>query len=325
MKKQTRRFIDTLAAAMTGAACLLAAACAHAQSFPEQRVTLVVPYGAGGVTDVIARLLAQNMEGVWKQAMVVENRPGAGSMVGNAYVARAKPDGYTLLFNGNSVYTAKIFTKDVPYDSADLKPLVQLVSTSYLMVTTPETQVKTLPDMIALMKARPRQINYGTVPFSSLDLDYAIFQQRAGVEMTGVPFNGAVPLVSALLRNDVQFAITVPASVMAQVADGKLVPLAVTGARRDPRLPNVPATRELGYAVDAGFGFGVIIPSKAPENIAAKIGGDIAPIVLSAAFGSRMRELGYEVPAQPLRWAEGMQAETNAYVDIAQRMGVKPQ
>jgi tripartite-type tricarboxylate transporter receptor subunit TctC len=316
-----RNVVASLAA---GLAFACAAGQGLAQSFPAGPIKLVVPYAPGGPTDTVGRIVAQGVEQLWKQPVVVENQPGAGSMIGNGNVARAKPDGYTWLFNGNAVYTSKLFIKDVPFDSADLRPLVQAVTTSFILVTTPQTGVKTLADFIKLAKAKPRALNYGTVQFQSPDLDHTLFQQRAGIEMTAIYYNGGAQITTALARNEIQFNIAVPQGVMPLIAEGKLVALAVTQATRSPRMPDIPSTRELGFGYDAGLGFGVIIPTKVPDDVARKIASDVEKVVLAPEFGARMRGFGYDIPPQPAQWERELKLEIDTYTEVARKMGMQP-
>jgi tripartite-type tricarboxylate transporter receptor subunit TctC len=304
--------------------CLLGTS-AHAQNYPTQRVTLVVPFAAGGPTDVVGRTVGAAMEQLWKQPFIIENKPGAGGHVGTEFVSRAKPDGYTLLFNGNGPRTAKFFMKDIPYNPSDLRAVVKMAGSQYVLVVHPSVPASNLQELIALAKAKPKSINYGTFALTTYEFDYQRFQQAAGVEMTPVSYNSAAPTMTALLRNEIQFYFGIQGSILAMVNEGKMKPIAMLGAARANDYPNVPTAREQGLDFQAGFGFGILVHSKTPEDLVQKIGRDIAGVLKTPAVADKLKSMGYDVPPSPLDWPKELDVELKAYEEIAQRLGIKPQ
>lgn len=320
MKRSIRTFALVAASLLSGTV--------FAQSFPNQRVTLVVPVPAGGPYDVIARVLASGLEQSWKQTVIVENRVGAGGLLGSAAVAQARPDGHTLLVHTGSVMSAtKLFVAAPPLDpERDLRPLTNIFMSPYIVTTNPNVPAKTLAEFVSYAKQRPGALNYATTPFTGFDLDVLNFLEKAGVQMNPIPFPGAAPSVLALVRNDVQmwFASTIAAG--AQLKEGKLTPLAVTSATRYGALPAVPTLRELGIDYVAGFGAGLLAPAQLPDDVAERIARDAAAVAQSPAVAGRIRELGFEVVTNsPRQWAQEIQAEKTTYARFAAQKGIKPQ
>jgi len=309
----------------TMVAAIGAVASASAQTFPTKAVTLVVPFAPGGPTDGVARALAPLMEQAWKQPFVVENRPGAGGVVGTEFVARANPDGYTILFNGNGVHTAKIFSKTLPYEPNDLRAIVELAGSDYIIVTHPSIPAKNLMELVTWLKEKGKSVNAGSIPLTAYDLDYHVFNRTTGTSSTIVPYNGAAPIVTAILRNDVNWYFAVPVSVVQHLESKALNPIAITGTRRLARFPNIPTTHEQGVAFDAGFAFGIWVPTKTPDAIVQKMQADMEKAVLSAQFGDLMKKFNYDVPAKPREYGARIQREVKTYFETAAQVGVKPQ
>jgi len=312
------------AKAATFVAAFAIAAGAWAQSWPAKRVTLVVPYGAGGPTDTVARVLGQMMEKSWGQPFLVENRPGAGSLVGTAYVAKSDPDGYTLLMNGVGVISSKFFQKDMPYNPADLRAVVELGNGYYLMVANPNSGFKTLGELVALAKKSPGKLNWGPIAFSNQHLDYIAVQRQLGIDITLIPYNSAADSTTALLRNDLQLQMGVASPFLPLVKEGKLVGIAVTGPARNPKAPGVPTAKEAGFNLNFGFDFGVWVPAKTPSAIVSKVGNDIAVAVRSKEYQARLDALDYGTLPDPLSWPAVIDAKIKSYTEVVQQIGLTP-
>jgi tripartite-type tricarboxylate transporter receptor subunit TctC len=160
---------------------------------------------------------------------------------------------------------------------------------------------------------------------TTFELDYHRFMRATGTELVPVPYNSAAPIMTALVRNEVQFYFAFGASIAPQLPEGKITPIAVLGAQRSERLPGVPTAREQGLDFIAGAGFGILVHSKTPEDIVRKLGNDIATALKSPAVGTRLRDLGYDIPANPLEWPADLQVELKSYFETAERLGLKPQ
>jgi tripartite-type tricarboxylate transporter receptor subunit TctC len=320
------RFVLTVLTACLPAALFAVSPAAQAQSFPTGRVTIIVPLGAGGPTDIAARALAPALEQRWKQPVTVENRTGGGTMIGGAAVARSAPDGHTLLFNGNGVLTGKLFLKEVPFDSAELRPITQMIWAPRIAVTNPAVPVKTLKEFIAYAKARPKELRYGTIAATSFDLDYVVFNNKAGIEMSPVPYPGGTTGPTALMRNDIQFFFAVVGAVTAQVNEGKLVALAVTSPERYPGLPSVPTAKEAGLDYEFTTSVGMWAPTKTPEAVFQQLATDLSAAMNTPAVAAATRSVGFEPSSmRPQQYAALMQAELKMYTEAAQQTGLKPQ
>jgi tripartite-type tricarboxylate transporter receptor subunit TctC len=294
------------------------------QAWPTQRVTLVSPLPAGGAVDIVARNITPYLEQKWKQSVIIEYRPGAGMMLAAGTVARATPDGYTLLLSGN-INPGRLFMK-VDFAESDLKPVVQLVRGAYLVATNTEVPAKTLAEFIAYAKAHPGTINYGTIPNTYFDLDYIDFAQKAGIQMTGIPYQGTVLAATALSRNELQFFFGVPTTLAPLLNAGKLTILAATSQQRMQQHPNVPTIRELGIDFDTGYDFGFYAPGRTPDALVAQIGADAAAAVKQPAVVAKFLELGFESSGQQAAaWGADNDRHMRIYTDIAKRTGVKPQ
>jgi tripartite-type tricarboxylate transporter receptor subunit TctC len=298
----------------------------QAQGFPTQRVTLVVPLQPGGAIDVLTRTISPLLEEKWKQPVVVENRPGGNLMIGTSHVAKAPPNGYTLLLNGNAFATTQLFVKSMDYSADDLTPVIEMVRGANFVVINSEIPAKTLQEFIAYAKTRPRALNYGTVAQTTFDLDYANFSQKAGVEMTGVAYTGTPIMVSALARNEIQFLIMVPALAAPMISAGKITLLASTGPQRLQQHPNVPTVRELGVDFETTYSIGMLAPARTPEAVVSQIGRDVGEALKAPAVGARAKDFGFEVTALPgPDWNALLKREVATYTAIAQRVGITPQ
>jgi len=288
-------------------------------------VLMVVPFAPGGPTDLIARTVMAEAEKQWKQPVVVENKPGAGGLIGTAYVTQQKPDGHTLLLQGNVPKTAGLFLKNIPYDPADLRAVSSLGTSNYLLVVNPSLGVKTLPDFIKLAKSKPKELNYGVIPLNVNELDYYVLQRAAGIQLTPINYQSAAPITPALLRGDVMVYLAIVSSIQPQVAAGKVNALAYVGTQRHPRLPDVPTAVEQGLDFTAGFTLGVFTHAKTPEDVVQKLGRDLLAALKSPQVVSALDNSGFQVPADPLAWGKHIDNELAKYTEVAKSLNYQPQ
>jgi len=257
---------------------------ASAQSYPERRITFVVPYPAGGATDVVARLLANKLSEAWKQTVVVENKSGGGGVVGNDYVAKAQPDGYTVLVGITQIIQVPSLVSKLPYDVfKDLAPVTQ-VALSTIVLTVPQAQpIKSVKELIDLAKANPGKLPYGTFGNATTSHLYGeLLKKNAGIDMTHVPYRGSAPLLNDLLNNTVTTAFVDLTTSGAQIKAGKIRALAVGGEKRRTQLPDVPTLSELGYpGFEIEGWIGVFVPAATPKDIVAKLSSELARIIAS--------------------------------------------
>jgi tripartite-type tricarboxylate transporter receptor subunit TctC len=248
------KFLKLIASLALGA-CLVPHAVA--QNYPSKPVTLVVPYLPGGATDVLARLLAAQMEKTIGQSIVVENKPGADARIGAKAVAESAPDGHTLLLGSGSIASWDIFFKEPGIGPKQLAPITQLTNGDILLATHSGAPFKTLKEAIAYGKANPGKLNWATPGAGEPTLFMGLLEEQAGIKMTEVRFKGS-DQVTALLRGDVHFAMPSPGRAVAPVKEGRWVLLATTGDRRDTTFPDVPTFAELGFTGFDSYWFGLL-------------------------------------------------------------------
>jgi tripartite-type tricarboxylate transporter receptor subunit TctC len=256
---------------------------ASAQSYPDRRITFVVPYPAGGATDVSARLLATKLSDAWKQPVVVENKSGGGGVIGNDFVAKAQPDGYTVLIAITQIIQAPSLVSKLPYDVfKDLAPVTQ-VALSPIVLTIPDAQpMKSFKDLIDLAKASPGK-PYGSFGNATTSHLYGeLLKKTANIDLTHVPYRGSAPLLNDLLGNQITAAFVDLTTAGPQLSAGKVRALAVGGEKRKPQLPNVPTLLELGHpGFEAEGWVGVFVPAATPKDIVAKLSSELARIIAS--------------------------------------------
>jgi len=248
---------------------------AKADDYPSHPIKLIVPYAPGGAADAVARIVAKHVSQTIGQPMVVENRPGAGSIIGTEDVHKADPDGYTLLFgqSGPISINPGIY-KELPYDpEKDFAPITMTTAYTYILVVNAKLPVKTLQDFVAMVKAKPGEFNYGTTGVgASNHLVTELFSSKAGLKMIHVPYRGTALAVTDLLAGQVTMVFADPISAMPHVRSGALRALAVTTKDRSPIAPDVPTIAESGYpGFDAIGWHGILAPARTPAPIIAKL------------------------------------------------------
>ena len=275
--------------------CLLLPLVAHAQSFPTKPVRIVVPFGAGGIADITARTVAQKMSETLGQQVIVENRPGAGTIPGSDAVAKAAPDGYTLLLmsNGNAV-SVGLF-KSLPFDAVkDFAPISTLGFFDITLLTANDSRFKTLKELVAYAKANPGKLNIGTISVGSTqNLAAELFKTTAGVDAQIVPFKDTPAVITALRGKQLDVAVEILGPVLAQIGAKDVTPLAVLGEARFAGLPDVPTAKEAGIA---GFSVAswnaLAAPANTPPAILAKLNAAANAAVNAPDVQKRLSTLG---------------------------------
>lgn len=251
--------------------------CAHSQAYPVKPIRIVVPYAAGGATDNYARVFGPKFTEAWGQQVIIENRPGAGGNIGSAVVAKAAPDGYTILLNTSGQAIAPALFRKLPYDAAkDLQPVMMLVRGVQVLMVSPAVTATTVKELIAQIKAQPGKFNFGSNGVGSgPHLAGELFRSLAGVEVVHIPYKGDAALTPALLANEVQFAFLPAAAATPLIRAGKLRPLGVASATRTTFLPEVPTIAEAGVPnYDLSTWAGLFVPSGTPRDIVQKISAE---------------------------------------------------
>jgi len=275
-----------------------AGALAETPGTDTRPVTLVVPIAAGGGVDTIGRLFAAQLGDRLKQPWVVENRPGAGGLVGLDSVAKAAPDGHTLIVIETSAVLQKWLHKNVPFDVvADFAPVAQMATTSLFLFANPSLPVANLKELIAYAKANPGKLSVGTPGVGTPHhLAAAMLNAAAGIDIVHVPYKGAAPSLNDLLGGQIPLIWATPTAVIQYVESGKVKPLAVASRERDAIMPNVPTVSESGLpGFDVGIWFGIAGPAKTPRDVIDRVGREIAAIDALPELKTRTAPLGYEL------------------------------
>jgi len=284
-------------ATATAAACLAFSALpAQAGTYPERPIRIIVPFAAAGTTDLVTRILAQELGTRWNVPIVVDNRPGAGGNIGSDAAAQAEPDGYTLLMGTVATHgiNASLY-KRMPYDPVkDFAPIGLVASTPSVLEVNPKVPVDSVAEFIDYLKANPGKLYFGSAGNgSSHHLAGELFDSMASVKMVHVPYRGTAAAVTDLLAGQVQVIFDTLPSAMPYVKSGKLKALAITSAQRDPALPDVPTLAESGLSgYEVGSWYGLLAPAGTPPEVVQKISTAVADIVRTPETRRKLLALG---------------------------------
>ena len=322
-KLMTRRAAVAAGAALAATA---AAPSARAADYPARPVRVIVPFAPAGPTDIMARILANYLGAKLNGSVIVDNRPGAGGNIGTAFVARAEPDGYTLLIDSSAFVVNPSLYKRCPYDAfADFAPISELGTSPNLFVANPTSGIKTIADLVARCKADPAAVTYanpgiGTTP----QLSGELLKLKAGIAMTSVPFGGAGPAVQAVLGGTTPVACVALPPARPLVASGSLLPLAVTGEKRWFDLPEVPTMLELGYPDFVADTFQAFLaPAKTPPGIVAALAKASVEILQDPKIAAQLHDAGLEVVAStPEAFAKRIASEIPKWRDVITKAGI---
>ena len=296
---------------------------AAAQDYPTRPITLIVPYPAGGGVDVMGRMVGQKLSVALGQQVVIENRGGAGGMIGTRDAARATPDGYTLVM----LLTGISLGANTGYDvNKDFAPIGLVASTPIIVVTHPSVAAKSLTDIIALAKKEPGKYSAGTPPAPTVNYFAAeLFNVMAGTQITVVTYKGTGPLTNDLLGGHVQIGFnTIPASV-SNIAAGALHGIAVAAAKRSAALPNVPTAAESGLpGFEAVQYYGLAAPAGTPRPIVERLNKELRAILATADMKKLLVDAGSDpTPSTPEEYAANIQHEEGKWADLVKKLGLK--
>lgn len=306
-----------------------AAALAHAQSYPAKPIRIIVPFTAGSATDVVARLIGERLSAAWGQPVVVDNRPGAGGSIGIAQAAKADPDGYTLTVVSTGHAVNHVLYKDLPYDTLkDLSGVAPLASLPSVLVVSPSLGVSSVKELVALVKAKPNQLNYGTAGVgSAAHINSEKFNSAAGLRAVHIPLKGTPPILSETMGGRVHFAWVPSLSSMGLLKDGKLRALAVSTPKRIAALPDVPTIAEAGFpGGEFNFWLGMLAPSKTPRDTVARLNSEIGRALKSAEVIERLAKLGAEpMSMDPAEFDAFIRREHDELGKVMRDAGATPQ
>jgi tripartite-type tricarboxylate transporter receptor subunit TctC len=294
-----RTTTSLMAAAL--AAIIVHAAPARAE-YPERPIRIVVPFAPGGVADNTTRQIAQELASRLEQSVVVENKPGGAAIIGAQTVAKAAPDGYTLLLGTTNISTNPALYKKLPYEDKELVPVAFVLSTPGVIITHASVPVKTFPELLAYAQQNPGKISYASVGLGSFShLAVEGLQQKTGMKMVHVPYKGYAPAFAAVLGGESQLLVSDLQGALPYLQSGKINVLAITGARRLAALPKVPTVQESGVKdFEASGWLGIMAPAGTPAAVIAKLNAEINRALLKPGVAQRFAEQGNETrPGDP--------------------------
>ena len=316
-----------LALGLFAGAALLATGAA-AQTYPSRVIKMVVPYPAGGPTDVIARIVAEELGQDLGQNVVVENLAGASGAIGTRTVAKAEPDGYTIVFGNNQTHGNNMFLlKEPGYDAVkDFAPLAGAGAFEHVFVVKNDLPAKTIPELIALAKKDPGKLNYGSTGVGSgSHLATELFMTRTGIQMTHVPFRGAAPLVTDIMGGRIDVSNSTLPSVLGQFQAGQMRAIGIASPKRNPQAPDVPTLREQGIAnADAESWAAFFAPANTPKPILDKLSGAIMAILNKPDVRERITKLGFTLNVRdPEAFKPYLAQEIQTWSDIIKAANIK--
>lgn len=316
----------TLLALSTGAALAFGTSFdASAQAYPNQVVRIVVPFSAGSITDGLARILADKLGELWKQQVIVENRPG---LPGTTAVAKSAPDGYTLMLTSNGHTIANAINKSIQFDPVrDFAGVSRVAAVPLVAIVPPDFPGKTLKDFIALANEKPGQLNFSSAGVASTSyLSAEILRQDAKIKIQHVPYKGAPEATTAVIRNDVQMYMAPIPATQELTATGKVKAIAINSAKRVPQLPDVPTVAETLPSYKYESWFGVLAPAGTPQPILTKVSEDIAKVLEMPDVREKLLAQGsIPAPTTPAEFDAINKADTERYGKILKDAGITPQ
>jgi len=308
------------------AAALLAVAVqAAAQPYPSRPIRMVVPLSPGGFADTPARMITPRLSEALGQQVFVENKPGAGATIGTEFVAKSKPDGYTLLFTGTPHVISPALYKNLPYDPLkDFEPIIHVAAGPYVLVVNPQLPVRSVQELIAAAKAQPGRIDYASSGNGSAQhLVSALFASMAGIELNHVPYKGSGPAMQDLLGGQVKVSFAGIPNVMPHVKAGKLRALAVSTPKRSPDLPDIPTVAEAGVpGYDATLWLVILAPLGTPNEIVQKLYAETEKVLRNPEVQQQIATTGVEVSIiGPRELPEFMRRESDKWIKVARDSG----
>ena len=303
---------------------------AQAQNYPDRPIRLIAPFPAGGLADVLARAVGDEISRTLGQPVIVENRAGAGGNIGAEAVAKSEPDGYTLLMTSAGILTANQFLyAKMPFDpEKDFVPVSNVADMPMMVVVNPKVEAKTLAEFVALARANPGKLNFGSPGIGTTGhLGLAMFMHAANIKLTHVPYRGAAPSITDLIAGQIDGVVDNPPTVLPHIDSGKLRALAVAAKERMPLLPNLPTAAEAGVPnYEASSWFGVAAPAGTPPAVVAKLYKAIAAALAQPAVRERFAKTGARLLGNsPDEFAQQIKSDRKMWGEIIKSAGITPQ
>jgi tripartite-type tricarboxylate transporter receptor subunit TctC len=301
---------------------------AFSAGYPNSPVRTIVPYEAGGASDVLARVVTKNVDGDFGQTMYVENRPGGGALIGTGLIARAAPNGYTIgVVDSSFVINPALIGGRLPYDAIkDFKPVVLLAEMPIILAVNSNVPVTSLRELVTMAKGKPGAMNYSSAGNGSpLHLAAEQFKLAAGIDVTHVPYKGGAPSIAAIVAGETQMTMTVLSTSLPYIRAGRLKALAVTGPRRLPELPDVPTFSELGLAsVDGSVSFGVVAPAGTPDDVIDKLSAALNKALGTMDAKQQLAQLGFQpIGGRPAVYRDFIAAEISKWIQFTREAHIK--
>ena len=303
---------------------LFSSSLAHAQDYPTRTIEIVVPFAAGGGTDLIARVLGERLSEQLGKRVVIINRPGASTNIGTAAVASAPADGYTLLLTSISFTANPSLYGKLAYKQSDFAPIALIANSPSILVVTPSLPVNSVAAFVAYLKARPGELNYASYGAGSgPHLAAGLFQDITGTAIQHVPYGGGSPSTVAVLRGEVQMLLAGSLAVGPLIQNGGLKPLGIAAVTRTAAYPDIPTFREQGIDFVTGTWFGLLAPAKTPPAIVARLSREVAAALRSDAVRARIAEQGADVASgSPEDFAKFLREETERLSGVIKRANI---
>ncbi|ETF04459.1 MFS transporter [Advenella kashmirensis W13003] len=307
--------------------CLLSAAqAAPATDYPNRPIRLIVPYGAGGPTDMVARELASGLQKNLGQPVVVENKPGGGSIIGVDHVAKSSADGYTMLFATGAPFIINPYLNSkLPYRVDEFAPVAKVASYSMVLSTSPKQPFKTVPELIAYGKAHPGTLTYGSAGNgTSNHLAGELLQTMTGIKMTHVPYRGNSPAMTDVVAGNISMMFDMPATTQPYVQSKRVILMGATGTTRNSLAPSTPTIAEQGVSgFDVSSWFGVLVPAATGQDIVTRLNHAVDQVLNEQAFKAKLTSLGYEVtPGTPNDLAQTIAGEGKLWSEVIHKANI---
>ncbi|NYT60842.1 tripartite tricarboxylate transporter substrate binding protein [Alcaligenaceae bacterium] len=299
---------------------------AYANTYPERPIRMIVPYGAGGPTDMLARALSQRLSERLKQPIIVENKPGAGSIIGVEYVAKAQPDGYTLLFTaGGALVINPAMNSTLPYKASDFAPVSSAATYTMFLAVNPKLGFKSIKDLIDYGKANPGSLSYGSAGNgTSNHLAGELLQDKAGIKLIHVPYKGNAPAMSDVIGGNISMMFDLPSTSLSFGKTGQVKLLGTTGQKPDPLAPEVPAISKEVPGYDVTSWFGVFAPAKTAPAIVNKLSESIVEILKDPTVSAALVGQGYQVSGStPAKLAEMIETDSKLWGDLIKQANLQ--
>ena len=316
----------TRTAALLAAVLVLASSNAHAQTYPSRQITLIIPFAVGGSNDIVGRVIARKLAEVWGQPVVVENRSGAGGMIGSAAVAAAPPDGYTLLLVSSTFTINPAIKKSMPFDTIkDFTPVAFIARSPLLLTASNKLPVKSATELLALARSKPNQITYASAgPGRINQISAELIALSAGVKLLHVPYRGGAPALNDLLGGQVDIYVSSLPQVLQLAQSGQAKALAVTSSKRTALLPDVPTLDESGIAgFDLWSWWGIVGPAGMPADVVDALNAEIGKMLTSPDLSTILSNEGAEAETMtPRQFGDLMRLETERWIKVAHEANI---